>query len=171
MAAAVVVAVAVGDRFRFNSGLPLNFMTGGRGPHALGLRFPLFPANKTGSPQPVLCPVSRFAPRSPFALRPALKITINDSVPSQIRPQVEALVRTYARDAQVLWLPSRFPRLVMLVEPGGAPAPEENAGSIFESPTSGTLAVASVTAYLEQKIQALLEGENGSKLSGSARSK
>ena len=99
---------------------------------------------------------------------PALKITINDSVPPQVRPKVEALVRSYARDARILWLPSRFPRLVMLVEPGGTSPPEENTGSIFESPTSGTLAVASVTAYLEQRIQALLEAENAAKLSGAA---
>jgi len=80
-------------------------------------------------------------------------------------------VRSYARDARVLWLPSRFPRLVMLVEPGGNPPPEEHTGSIFESPTSGTLAVASVTAYLEQRIQALLEAANIGKLSGAARGK
>lgn len=65
-------------------------------------------------------------------------------------------MRARAQNVEIIWLPSRFPRLVMLVEPGGSPPDEERGGSIFESPGSGTLAIASVTAYLEEEIQKLV---------------
>lgn len=85
-----------------------------------------------------------------------MKVTVNSSIPEQLRPQVEVLVRSFAAHAEIIWLPSRFPRLVMLVEPDGDGPVEEQSGSIFESPTSGTLALSSVTAYLESEIQALV---------------
>lgn len=86
-----------------------------------------------------------------------VKITLNtSSIPEIRRPQVEALVKKLASPSEIIWLPSRFPRFVMLVEPGASQTPENTGGSIFESPNTGTRSLASVTAFLEGRIKACL---------------
>jgi hypothetical protein len=85
-----------------------------------------------------------------------VKITLNDSIPENRRPQVERLVRTMAGNPKIRWQPSRFPRLVMLIEPGPEEPSDPEKSSIFETPQKGTLPTASLTAQLEDQIKALL---------------
>ena len=86
-----------------------------------------------------------------------MKITLNTtSVPENRRPQVEAVVKSFAKATEVIWLPSRFPRFVMLVEPGPDSQAQPEGGSIFESPNSGARSLASVTEFLEGKIKECL---------------
>lgn len=66
------------------------------------------------------------------------------------------MVRKHARHAKVIWLPSRFPRYVMLVEPGAENESESESGSIFESPRADTRQLASFTEFLEEQIAACL---------------
>ena len=88
-----------------------------------------------------------------------MKITLNTrSIPDSRRPQVEALVKSFAKATEIIWLPSRFPRFVMLVEPGPEDKSQAEAGSIFESPLAGTRSLASVTEFLEGKIKECLAG-------------
>lgn len=87
---------------------------------------------------------------------PPVKITLNDSIPENRRPQVEKLVQNFARNSQIVWLPSRFPRLVMLIEPGAEEPSDPEKSSIFEPPQKGMLPTASVTAQLEDQIKAYL---------------
>jgi len=82
-----------------------------------------------------------------------VKITLNSSIPESKRPQVEALVKTHAGASQVVWLPSRFPRLVMLVEPGSSAESEPPSGSIFDSPAPDTQSLAAMTELLEERIK------------------
>jgi len=82
-----------------------------------------------------------------------VKITLNDSIPEAQRPAVEALVRSFIKAPEILWMPSRFPRYVMFVEPGPNNATEPESGSIFESPQSGSRSLASVTNFLEDRIK------------------
>lgn len=86
-----------------------------------------------------------------------MKITLNTtSIPETRRPQIEALVKSFAKTTEVIWLPSRFPRFVMLVEPGPDNQVQPEAGSIFESPNTGSRSLASVTEFLEGKIKECL---------------
>ena len=57
-----------------------------------------------------------------------MKITLNTtSIPENRRPQVEAVVKSFAKATEIIWLPSRFPRFVMLVEPGPNPQTQPEA--------------------------------------------
>lgn len=85
-----------------------------------------------------------------------MKITLNDSIPEARRPQVEKLVSTFVRNPEISWLPSRFPHLVMFVDPGSEDSSELEKSSIFESPQANTRSTASLTATLEEKIKAFL---------------
>jgi hypothetical protein len=85
-----------------------------------------------------------------------VKITLNESIPADRRPQVEKLVKSFANSSEILWLPSRFPRYVMFVEPGPGDGAEPENGSIFESPQTGTKSLAAVTAVLEDLIKECL---------------
>jgi hypothetical protein len=86
-----------------------------------------------------------------------VKITLNtSSIPENRRPQVEAVVKSFAKTTEIIWLPSRFPRFVMLVEPGADNQAQPEGGSIFESPTAGSRSLASVTEFLEGKIKECL---------------
>jgi hypothetical protein len=85
-----------------------------------------------------------------------VKITLNDSIPEAQRPQVEKLVKTFARTSEILWLPSRFPRLVMLIEPGPEEPSDPEKSSIFEPPQKGFAPTSSMTAQLEDQIKACL---------------
>ncbi len=82
-----------------------------------------------------------------------MKITLNDSIPESRRPQVERLVQTLAGKSEILWLPSRFPRLVMLIEPGAEKPSDPEKSSMFEAPQKGMLPTASMTAQLEDQIK------------------
>jgi hypothetical protein len=88
-----------------------------------------------------------------------VKITLNDSIPEERRPQVEALVKNFANASEVLWRHSRFPRFVILVEPGSNDRSEPEAGSIFESPQTGKKSLASVATFLEDRIKLFLSGQ------------
>lgn len=92
----------------------------------------------------------------PVARPIPVKITLNSSIPEDKRPQVEAMVRSHARVSRIVWLPSRFPRYVMLLEPGptGSEPPSE---SIFDSPRHETDSPPAVAEFLEQRIKAILE--------------
>lgn len=85
-----------------------------------------------------------------------MKITLNETIPENRRPQIERLVNTIVGKSEILWLPSRFPRLVMLVEPGKEEPSDPEKGSIFDSPQKGMLPTASLTARLEDQIKAHL---------------
>ena len=85
-----------------------------------------------------------------------MKITLNDSIPEARRPQVEKLVSTFVRNPEISWLPSRFPHLVMFVDPGPEDSSEPEKSSIFESPRAGMKSTASLTALLEDHIKASL---------------
>jgi len=54
----------------------------------------------------------------PCVAHTTVKITLNDTIPENRRPQVEKLVATFVRKPEISWLPSRFPHLVMFVDPG-----------------------------------------------------
>jgi hypothetical protein len=88
-----------------------------------------------------------------------VRITLNtSSIPDSRRPQVEALVHSFAKATEIVWLPSRFPRFVMLVEPGPQDSSQPAGGSIFESPLAGNRSLASVTEFLETRIKECLAG-------------
>jgi len=91
-------------------------------------------------------------------LNAPVKITLNDSIPADRRPQVEKLVQSFVRAPEISWLPSRFPHLVMFVDPGPDDRSEPEKGSIFESPRAGMRSTASLTAMLEDHIKACLAG-------------
>ena len=85
-----------------------------------------------------------------------MTITLNTSVPENRRPQIEALVRNYSHATRIVWLPSRFQRFVMLVEPGADSTAEASNESIFDSPQSGFGSLAAMTEILESRIKACL---------------
>ena len=85
-----------------------------------------------------------------------MKITLNDTIPVTRRPHVEKLVQTFVRAPEIAWLPSRFPHLVMFVDPGPEDRTEPEKSSIFESPQAGMKSTASLTALLEDQIKAYL---------------
>lgn len=93
----------------------------------------------------------------PLEKRPQIfvKITLNTSIPEARRPQVEATVKACAGNCSIAWLPSRFPHLVMFVDPGFAEEADHLKGSIFDSPSDGQ-PEASLTELLEKRIQKLL---------------
>jgi len=93
---------------------------------------------------------------NPIIRKIPVKITLNDSIPEARRPQVEKLVKNFARTSEILWLPSRFPRLVMLIEPGAEEPSDPEKSSIFEPPQKGFAPTASVAAQLEDQIKACL---------------
>ena len=88
-----------------------------------------------------------------------VKITLNDSIPEDKRPQIEELVKTFIKSPQFVWLPSRFPRYVMFIEPGPNDSAEPEHGSIFESPQTGKRSLSSVTNFLEDRIKLCLTGK------------
>ena len=85
-----------------------------------------------------------------------MKITLNATIPEGLRPQVEAVVKGYVRTAEITWQPSRFPRIVMLVEPGPDEGLEPQEGSFFDPPEPGLDSDSSVSEVLEARIKACL---------------
>ena len=88
-----------------------------------------------------------------------MKITLNESIPEERRSQVETLVNTIAGPSEIVWSHSRFPRLVMFVEPGPNDVTEPESGSIFESPQAGRKSPSSLVALLEERIKLSLSGK------------
>lgn len=86
-----------------------------------------------------------------------MKITLNSSIPESRRPEVEALVSKRFYKPTIIWLPSRFPRYVMLVEPGNEGASEPLPDSIFDSAEESTESPAKLAEMLEEQIKARLK--------------
>ena len=82
-----------------------------------------------------------------------MKITLNESIPENRRPEVERLVRAFASTSEIQWRHSRFPRFVMFVEPGRGDGSEPESSSIFESPRAGNKSVAAMISVLEDNIR------------------
>lgn len=91
-----------------------------------------------------------------------MKVTLNSAVPEDRRSVAEEIVTKVAPGAEIIWLPSRFPRLVMLVEPSSAKGRAEKAkgGTFFEgtsdSAASDPVASPAFALQLEEKLQAAL---------------
>jgi len=62
------------------------------------------------------------------------------------------------RAPEIVWLPSRFPHLVMFLEPGPEDRSVAEKSSIFESPQAGRRSFASLAPLLEERIKAALAG-------------
>ncbi|MFC7337534.1 hypothetical protein ACFQY0_10130 [Haloferula chungangensis] len=82
-----------------------------------------------------------------------MKITLNSSIPEERRPEIEALVGKRFFKPTIIWLPSRFPRYVMLVEPGKDGDSEPLPDSIFDSPEESTESPAKLAEMLEEQIK------------------
>ncbi len=67
-------------------------------------------------------------------------------------------MKTLIKAPQILWMPSRFPRYVMLIEPGPEDKAERESASIFDAPQSGTQSLSAITNLLEDRISAHLAG-------------
>ncbi|MGB6221464.1 hypothetical protein [Haloferula sp.] len=89
-----------------------------------------------------------------------MKITLNSSIPEEHRPAIEALVGKRFFNPTIIWLPSRFPRFVMLVEPGGDGGSEPLPDSIFDSSEENSESPAALAELLEDQIKALLAPAN-----------
>lgn len=87
---------------------------------------------------------------------PFVKITLNDSIPEEHRASIEAMVAKRFYKPIVIWLPSRFPRYVMLVEPGAGTS-EPLPDSIFDSETENSESPAALAEALDDQIKAFLK--------------
>ena len=85
-----------------------------------------------------------------------MKITLHDSIPEARRPEIEAVVKKHAGNCSIVWMPSRFPRFVMLVEPESKFEPDPDGSTFFESPHSDDETLAAMTKTLEEKIKVCL---------------
>ncbi|MEP4077826.1 hypothetical protein [Haloferula sp.] len=85
-----------------------------------------------------------------------MKVTLNNSIPEEHRSAIEALVGKRFYKPVVQWLPSRFPRFVMLVEPGGEEGSEPLPDSIFDSAEESSESPAALAEILEDQIKAYL---------------
>jgi hypothetical protein len=94
----------------------------------------------------------RKAKRVPFSV----KITLNSSIPEARRSEIETLVGKRFYKPTIIWLPSRFPRYVMLVEPGKDGGSEPLPDSIFDSAEESTESPAKLAELLEDQIKAML---------------
>jgi|TARA_B110001454_G_C12655457_1_gene407232 hypothetical protein len=83
----------------------------------------------------------------------AVKITLHKSIPEARRPEIEALVNKHAGPSTIIWMPSRFPRLVILVEPQSSYQSQPDGGSFFESSHSEDETLAAMSESLEEKIK------------------
>ena len=87
-----------------------------------------------------------------------MRITLNSSIPEGLRSKAEAIVRTHAPEAEILWAESRFPRLVILMEPLKKLEEENVRGSIFESPAADDASLAATAIGIEEQLLKLLAG-------------
>lgn len=89
-----------------------------------------------------------------------MKITLNSSIPESRRPEIEELVAKRFFEPNIIWLPSRFPRYVMLVEPGKGEDSEPLPDSIFDSAEESSESPAALAEFLEEQIKARLAPVN-----------
>ena len=85
-----------------------------------------------------------------------MKITLNSSIPESRRPEIEELVGKRFYKPTIIWLPSRFPRYVMLVEPGKGEDSDPLPDSIFASAEESSESPAALAEILEDQIKAYL---------------
>lgn len=85
-----------------------------------------------------------------------MKVTLNDAIPVASRPKAVEIVQRMSPDAEITWLPSRFPRLVMLVEPNTKEIERAAPESIFGNQVRSEFAM-----QLEDKLQRELRGLHG----------
>lgn len=85
-----------------------------------------------------------------------MKITLNSSIPESRRPEIEKLVAKHFYKPAIIWLPSRFPRYVMLVEPGDDRGSEPVPDSIFDSAEETSDSPAKLAELLEDQIRSCL---------------
>ncbi len=83
-----------------------------------------------------------------------MKITLNSSIPLELRAKAEALVRIHDPGAEILWAESRFPRLVILAEP--SKNLENPGGSIFDDPEKNSVPSASAATRIEEDLREML---------------
>ena len=89
-----------------------------------------------------------------------MKITLNSSIPEERRPEIEALVGKRFFQPTIIWLPSRFPRYVMLVEPGKEGGSEPLPDSIFDSTEENSESPSKPAELLEEQIKNCLAPAN-----------
>lgn len=89
-----------------------------------------------------------------------MKVTLNSAVPEDRRGLAEEIVTKVAPGAEIIWLPSRFPRLVMFVDPGSGRSDKPEGGKFFggasDSAASDPVASPAFALQLEEKLQAAL---------------
>lgn len=93
---------------------------------------------------------------TPFHSPSLMKITLNTSIPTDRRPQIEAIVKDQIHHCEIVWLPSRFPRFVMLVEPGPGQETSSHETSIFDSDPPEDDSLSAMTDLLESRIKSTL---------------
>jgi len=77
-----------------------------------------------------------------------MKVTLNDAIPEANRPTAAGIVHDMSPGAEITWLPSRFPRLVMLVEPNPKQIETAASESIF-----GEVVRSEFAMQLEDRLQ------------------
>jgi len=87
---------------------------------------------------------------------PPMKVTLNDAIPEANRPTAVEIVHQMSPGAEITWLPSRFPRLVMLVEPNPKHIETSSTGSMFGEEVRSEFAL-----QLEDRLQRGLRGLRG----------
>jgi len=90
------------------------------------------------------------------AFRLVMKITLNSAIPHILRASVTEVVNQAAPGAEIVWLPSRFPRLVMLVQPDEGRTKRIRKESIFDSSPPDATSPAYFAVELEERLQRLL---------------
>lgn len=91
-----------------------------------------------------------------------MKLTLNSAVPASRRQAVEKFLARVSPGVEICWLPSRFPRLVMLVEPRGTSIGISAGASIFDD--CEVKGIADFSAELEDSIQRLLAGPSSRRI-------
>ena len=80
-----------------------------------------------------------------------MRITLNSSIPEELRAKAEALFRLHDPGAEILWADSRFPKLVILAEP--SERSEDPEGPIFDSLERSAILLVSATARIEEELR------------------
>lgn len=89
-----------------------------------------------------------------------MKITLNSIIADDQRASALEIVSKAAPGAEILWLPSRFPRLVMLVLPDEEPALPAKGDSIFDHGVEDALSPATLALRLEEQLQKLFHSRD-----------
>jgi len=83
----------------------------------------------------------------------------NGAVPECQRRLAEEIVTGVVSDAEINWLPSRFPRLVMLVQPDDGGTQGTKGESIFDPGPQEAISPSRLAFKLEEKLQRFLTPE------------